>query len=169
MLQWIPIETGKRGREVPENGDPGYSFYSIHMYIYIQFMRCMYCVYIYIYIARTHVKSRILMNHQMACGFGFGGLWILMSVDQGFENINRFLSKLVRKYTTCCSSRNSKLLEISLDSLGQIRKRKMDQETKKLWKNCIVPKKVSVYSFKHLIHLDTANALGDLESSIQAT
>ena len=50
MLQWIPIETGKRGREVPENGDPGYSFYSIHMYIYIYNLCGVCIVYIYIYI-----------------------------------------------------------------------------------------------------------------------
>ena len=48
MLQWIPIETGKRGREVPENGDPGYSFYSIHMYIYIYTIYAVYVLCIYI-------------------------------------------------------------------------------------------------------------------------
>lgn len=49
--------------------------------------------------------------------------------------------------------------------MGQIQKRKMDQETKKvqMWKNYIAPKKSlclhKLHSFQHLI---TANALGDL-------
>lgn len=104
-------------------------------------------------------SSHILINHQMVCGFGFGGFWILRSVDQGsvWKFVRKFYDMLLQQKVQAVWD----IIELSGADSEQ-KNGSRDQESSVVEKLHRSKKESLSTKTAQFSTLDTANALGYL-------